>query len=214
MKYLTFFCHILFYVQLIFIFVFPIEDGYLFENWGLIVLLSILLPIAYSISSFKQPINATKVLPIGLNEFLVLFILSVGLNVLSTKGFILKSNAVELGFDSSVNSVELFKRTYLDSEEKNRLHAQAIYQNYGVIVQFKLESGNYKDFNPSTLDVNKYDDNAATNLKISELKKWYVKQSGNAIYLSLFQIFGFLLIAKLTLLWLNRIANKQLKQDK
>ncbi|MBB1277443.1 hypothetical protein [Pseudoalteromonas sp. SR43-3] len=213
MKYLTFFCHALFYAQLIFIFTFPIEDGYLFENWVLIVLLSVLLPIAYSISSFKQPLVATKVLPIKLNEFLVLFCLSVGLNVLSTQGFILKSNAVELEFDSSVNSAELFKRTYLDSEEKNRLHAQAIYQNYGVIVQFKLESGEYKDFNPSTLDVKKNKDNAASDLKISELKKWYVKQSGNAIYISLFQIFGFLLIAKSTLVWLNRIANKPIKQD-
>lgn len=212
MKYLTIICNILFYIPLIGR-IFPILISNWVINWILFALLSVLLPLAYSMSlvSHSKEIKVGAQLPKKLNGFLVLFCLSVGLHVFSSQSLIYVDNILNNGIESQLNEAQLFEKTYVDNaEEHNKLVAQAIYIDYGVTVQFKLNSGRYMVFEPSSSDIESYKENEVINLKVKNLNKFNTEQSELAMYFSLFQIGIFLLIAQLSLYWLNYKANKQL----
>ncbi|MBA6392180.1 hypothetical protein H4J38_15530 [Colwellia sp. BRX10-3] len=216
MKYLTIICNILFYIPLIGQYIFPILISNWIINWIMFALLSVLLPLAYSKSlvSHSTEIKVGIQLPKKLNGFLVLFCLSVGLHVFSSQSLIYVDNILNNGFESQFNEAQLFEKTYVDNaEEDNKFVAQAIYIDYGVAVQFKLNSGGYTIFEPSSSDIESYKENEAINLKVKNLNKFNTEQSKLAMYFSLFQIFIFLLIAQMNLYWLNRKANKKINKD-
>lgn len=212
MKYLSGICTILFLIPLIGKHLFPFLVSNWIINWILFILLSVLLPLAYSRS--LVPHSTETQVPKKLNEFLVLFCLSVGLNVFSSQSLIFVDNILNSGFESRLNPAQLFEKTYEDNEEKhNKFFAEAIYKDYGVSVQFKLDSGGYKAFEPSLSEINSYKEHEELSLKVKNLNKFNTEQSELAMYSSLFQICIFLLIAQLNLFWLNRKANKPIKQD-
>ena len=197
MKFLTAICYILFFIPIVGKFALPILLSNWVLNWFLFGLFSILLPIAYTKSLVD---GGGKKQTSKVNEFLVLFCLSIGLHAFSSQSLIVVNNYLNITAESHIDSAQLFEKTYIsDAEEYNRIFAQYIYTNDGVSVQFKLDSGEYEVFTPSPIDIKKYQENEKTENKVRELSVFHSEQSLIAMYFTLFQIITFLVIIQIIL---------------
>ncbi|WNC71646.1 hypothetical protein RGQ13_16190 [Thalassotalea psychrophila] len=215
MKYLLAICYILFFIPFIGKFIFPILISNWIVNWFLIILLSILLPIGYakSLTDCANGTEKAKKPATTINEFLFIFCLSIGLHVFSSQTLIATDNLLNAMATEKVNSAEIFQLTYKDHAEKNnRGFAQIIYWRQGVLIQYKLNSGAYKLFEPSQSDIDMYRENVELKNKKQALNAFNKEQSIIAMYFSLFQIVSFLLITKLSLYLLESKA-KAIKSD-
>ena len=217
MRYLSTVCQILFLIPLIGHYLLPVLVSNLYVNWSLFTLLSVLLPLGYSksLANYSKEMEIDNQFPLKLNIFLVLFCLSVGLKVFINQSLMYVNNITNDSLEPKYNAAQLFEKTYLDNaEEHNKLASQFIYKEYGVAVQYKLDSGEYMVFEPSPSDIESSKAHEEINLKFKELNKFNIEQSKLTMFFSAFQIVMFLLISQLNLYWLNYKANKSFKQDK
>ena len=206
MKYLSAICFALFFFPLIGKYVFPILVSNWVINWVMLGAFSILLPIAYAHSHVQQK------KPFQLNEFLLLFCLSVGLHAFSSHALITTDNLLNSAIHERFSYAQLFEKTYVDNaEDDNKTFAQFIYWKDGISIQYKLNSGEYAVYEPTPDDISKYQENVDVSIKKKALNTFNTEQSKIAMFFTLFQIAAFLFVSQLSLYWLGRKANKQIQ---
>ncbi len=206
MKYLSAICFALFIYPLVGKFAFPILISNWVINWVMFGVFSILLPIAYAHSYVQRK------KPFQLNEFLLLFCISVGLHAFSSQALITTDNLLNSSVYERFSYAQLFEKTYVDNaEEDNQTFAQFIYWKDGISVQYKLNSGEYAVYEPTPDDISKYQENLDVSIKKKALNAFNTEQSKIAMFFTLFQIAAFLFVSQLSLYWLSRKANKQIQ---
>ncbi|MCY7297565.1 hypothetical protein [Alteromonas sp. a30] len=205
MKYISAICFALFIFPLVGKFAFPILISNWVINWVMFGVFSILLPIAYAHSHVQRKKS------FQLNEFLLLFCISVGLHAFSSQALITADNLLNSAVYERFSYAQLFEKTYVDNaEEDNQTFAQFIYWKDGISVQYKLNSGEYALYEPTSDDIRKYQENVDVNKSKQALNTFNTEQSKIAMFFTIFQIVTFIFVSQLSLYWLRRKANKQI----